>query len=69
MCLFTLSRAPRGEENSMKRYYISLRLILCNSWKTENSRSRARTLRNPSFEGIPEFNKTFTYMYIIGIPT
>ena len=69
MCIFTLSRASRGEENSTKRYYIHSKLIFCNSWKTESSRSRARTLRNPSFEGIPEFNKTFIYMYINGIPT
>ena len=40
--------------------------ISCNSWKTGSSRSRARTLRNPSFEGIPESNTTFIYMYVIG---
>ena len=65
MCLLRLLRVPRGEENTTKRLYISLILIFCNSWKTENSRSRARTLRNPSFEGIPEFNKTFVCMHII----
>ena len=74
MCLFTLSRASRGEENSTKRYYIHSKLIFCNSWK-QKTRARVRELGDMQVHArehvevkVEKSNNMHIYMHIIAKP-